>query len=159
MDQPREIRKRRTIAPLSDRRPQLTWHIVATWPTRQPDMLQANKQQRTHRRSHSTQPLLCSRARPCPGMLHTVSSASAAKQPPLNPARTFQLGILAGAVSGFAVDAILFPLDTLKTRLQMATGTAARQNLFKGIYQGFGPAVLASVRQSFVRGNASHRLS
>lgn len=51
--------------------------------------------------------------------------------------------MLAGAAAGFAVDAALFPLDTLKTRLQMA-GSAARLNIFKGVYNGFAPAVAAS---------------
>lgn len=62
----------------------------------------------------------------------------------LNPVRTFQIGMLAGAVAGFTVDAVLFPLDTLKTRLQMAGNAAARKELFKGIYSGFAPAVAAS---------------
>jgi hypothetical protein len=59
----------------------------------------------------------------------------------LNPTRTFQLGMLSGAAAGFAVDAILFPLDTLKTRLQMVATAPARQALFKGVYNGFAPAM------------------
>lgn len=63
----------------------------------------------------------------------------------LNPARTFQLGLLAGAVAGFTVDAVLFPLDTLKTRLQMsARDPSTRRALFRGVYDGFAPAVAAS---------------
>lgn len=80
------------------------------------------------------------------GTFHVADAASAgAAITPLNPARTFQLGLLAGAVAGFTVDAILFPLDTLKTRLQMsARDPATSRALFRGIYNGFTPAVAAS---------------
>lgn len=75
----------------------------------------------------------------------------------LSATRTFQVSLLAGAFAGFTVDAILFPLDTLKTRMQLATSTTATvatssvasavkppPNLLKGLYAGFGPAVAAS---------------
>lgn len=58
----------------------------------------------------------------------------------------FRLALLSGAVAGFTVDAVLFPLDTLKTRLQLAATSASRSPaaLLTGLYAGFGPAVLAS---------------
>lgn len=52
---------------------------------------------------------------------------------------TFQ----AGGVAGTAVDVALFPLDTLKTRLQSEAGFRASGG-FRGIYSGLGPAALAS---------------
>lgn len=63
----------------------------------------------------------------------------------LSPNGIFRLALLSGAVAGFTVDAVLFPLDTLKTRLQVAT-TAAKgaPALLTGLYAGFGPAVVAS---------------
>lgn len=75
--------------------------------------------------------------------------ASAAEAGPiagvLSMAREFQLSLVSGAAAGFTVDAVLFPLDTLKTRLQMAGASqVARRDLLKGIYHGFGPAVVAS---------------
>lgn len=88
-----------------------------------------------------------------PTVMYCVSDAKASSKrgssgatpaPSLNPTRTFQIGLLAGAVAGFTVDAVLFPLDTLKTRLQMSAESASRKALFKGIYNGFAPAVAAS---------------
>lgn len=49
----------------------------------------------------------------------------------------------AGGVAGTAVDIALFPLDTLKTRLQSEAGFRASGG-FRGIYSGLGPAALAS---------------
>lgn len=64
---------------------------------------------------------------------------------PLPPNAIFRLALLSGAVAGFTVDAVLFPLDTLKTRLQVLSKTAkSPAALFSGLYSGFGPAVIAS---------------
>lgn len=105
----------------------------------------------------SPNPPLCGRRRHHPPPTYIVASVS--EPPPLSliklsAARDFQLSLFAGAIAGFTVDAVLFPLDTLKTRMQLATAaassaptgavSAARQNLLKGLYQGFGPAVAAS---------------
>ena len=51
-----------------------------------------------------------------------------------------------GGAAGLVVDIALFPLDTLKTRLQAQQGF---QNAggFKGIYRGIGPQVIASAPQ------------
>jgi solute carrier family 25 (mitochondrial S-adenosylmethionine transporter), member 26 len=50
---------------------------------------------------------------------------------------------LSGAVAGFAVDVSLFPLDTIKTRLQSPQGFSAAGG-FRGIYRGLGPAAVGS---------------
>lgn len=54
---------------------------------------------------------------------------------------------IAGAVAGGTVEAILYPLDTIKTRLQAATGgwAAARIGVFRGLYQGMGTSVVGSM--------------
>lgn len=66
----------------------------------------------------------------------------------LSPNEVFRLSLLSGAVAGFSVDAALFPLDTLKTRMQIAVPAGApprtTASLFTGLYAGFGPAVIAS---------------
>lgn len=82
----------------------------------------------------------------CPRRTRPILVASAADTPQkLSPTQTFRLALASGAVAGFTVDAVLFPLDTLKTRLQLAkTVVKAPGALFNGLYAGFGPAVVAS---------------
>ncbi|KAK3343698.1 mitochondrial carrier domain-containing protein [Lasiosphaeria hispida] len=63
--------------------------------------------------------------------------ASASSPPP------FQTALLAGALAGTTVDLSLFPLDTLKTRLQSSQGFFAAGG-FRGIYRGVGSAVVGS---------------
>lgn len=60
---------------------------------------------------------------------------------PANP--PFTHALLAGGVAGTTVDLTLFPLDTLKTRLQSSEGFFASGG-FKGIYRGVGSAALGS---------------
>ncbi|EAA26969.1 mitochondrial carrier [Neurospora crassa] len=55
----------------------------------------------------------------------------------------FQTALLAGALAGTTVDLSLFPLDTLKTRLQSAQGFFASGG-FRGIYRGVGSCVIGS---------------
>ncbi|KAK4455080.1 hypothetical protein QBC34DRAFT_445394 [Podospora aff. communis PSN243] len=55
----------------------------------------------------------------------------------------FQTALLAGALAGTTVDLSLFPLDTLKTRLQSSSGFFASGG-FRGIYRGVGSAVVGS---------------
>ncbi|KAH8904026.1 mitochondrial carrier [Coniochaeta sp. PMI_546] len=58
-------------------------------------------------------------------------------------ATPFNHALLAGALAGTTVDLTLFPLDTLKTRLQSAPGFFASGG-FHGIYRGLGSAVVGS---------------
>ncbi|KXJ86707.1 mitochondrial carrier domain-containing protein [Microdochium bolleyi] len=59
------------------------------------------------------------------------------------PQPTFVHALLAGGVAGTTVDLSLFPLDTLKTRMQASEGFFASGG-FKGIYRGVGSAVVGS---------------
>ncbi|CAD0099576.1 unnamed protein product [Aureobasidium mustum] len=51
--------------------------------------------------------------------------------------------LLAGAVAGTTVDTSLYPLDTLKTRLQSSSGFLAAGG-FRGVYAGVGSAIVGS---------------
>lgn len=51
--------------------------------------------------------------------------------------------LLAGAIAGTSVDVILFPLDTLKTRLQSSGGLAASGGL-RGMYSGISSTLIGS---------------
>lgn len=51
------------------------------------------------------------------------------------------VSLIAGGVAGTFTDISLFPLDTVKTRLQSGGN---RSQIFRGLYQGLGPAALAS---------------
>ncbi|KAI9656889.1 MAG: hypothetical protein M1821_003528 [Bathelium mastoideum] len=65
---------------------------------------------------------------------------------------------LAGAVAAFTVDLLVYPLDTLKTRLQSpdykrlytnaAANTVNRGALFRGLYQGVGSVIIATLPSS-----------
>ena len=49
--------------------------------------------------------------------------------------------VIAGGVAGLFTDIALFPLDTVKTRLQQPNRSAFQ---WRGLYQGLGPAALAA---------------
>ncbi|EMC91833.1 hypothetical protein BAUCODRAFT_306237 [Baudoinia panamericana UAMH 10762] len=51
--------------------------------------------------------------------------------------------LLAGGIAGTTVDVSLFPLDTIKTRLQSSAGFWASGG-FRGVYNGIGSAVVGS---------------
>ncbi|CAM9541992.1 unnamed protein product, partial [Chrysoparadoxa australica] len=57
---------------------------------------------------------------------------------------SFLIGLGSGAVAGTTVDLILFPLDTVKTRLQATAGAKFSLKIFKGIFDGVVPAIAAS---------------
>ncbi|KAJ3189291.1 hypothetical protein HDU85_002919 [Gaertneriomyces sp. JEL0708] len=59
------------------------------------------------------------------------------------PSSDFAQALLAGGIAGTAVDTALFPLDTVKTRLQAKAGFWASGG-FKGIYSGLSSAVIGS---------------
>ena len=52
--------------------------------------------------------------------------------------------VQAGGCAGLSVDMILYPLDTVKTRLQSEPGLF-RSGGFRGVYQGIGSVSIASV--------------
>jgi solute carrier family 25 S-adenosylmethionine transporter 26 len=56
---------------------------------------------------------------------------------------TFSTALLSGALAGTTVDLSLYPLDTLKTRLQSSSGFIASGG-FTGIYRGVGSAIVGS---------------
>ncbi|KAK7513674.1 mitochondrial carrier protein [Phyllosticta citriasiana] len=66
--------------------------------------------------------------------------------------------LLAGAFAAFTVDLLVYPLDTLKTRLQSpdfsrlfynaSTNTINRRALFRGAYQGVGSVIIATLPSS-----------
>ena len=56
---------------------------------------------------------------------------------------SFVSSLLAGGAAGWCVDMALFPIDTIKTRLQ-APGGFWKAGGFKGIYQGLGAVALGS---------------
>ena len=64
---------------------------------------------------------------------------------------------IAGAFAAFTVDLIVYPLDTLKTRLQSpnykqlythGANNAPNRALFRGVYQGVGSAIVATLPSS-----------
>ncbi|KAF1975049.1 mitochondrial carrier protein-like protein [Bimuria novae-zelandiae CBS 107.79] len=65
--------------------------------------------------------------------------------------------LLAGAVAAFTVDLLVYPLDTLKTRIQSpnyaklytnATTQKPNPALFRGVYQGVGSVIIATLPSS-----------
>ncbi|MCJ1460938.1 hypothetical protein MMC28_011320 [Mycoblastus sanguinarius] len=74
------------------------------------------------------------------------------------PANNSNTDILAaGAFAAFTVDLLVYPLDTIKTRLQStdykrlytkSSTNALNRSLFRGLYQGIGSVVIATVPSS-----------
>jgi solute carrier family 25 (mitochondrial S-adenosylmethionine transporter), member 26 len=62
---------------------------------------------------------------------------------------SFCTSLLAGAVSGVVAEAVLFPLDSLKTRLQSPSGFRA-SGAFGGLYAGLRPALLGCAPASAI---------
>lgn len=56
---------------------------------------------------------------------------------------SFIVSLISGGIAGTTVDVALFPLDTIKTRLQSAKGFHASGG-FNGIYKGLGAVTLGS---------------
>ena len=57
--------------------------------------------------------------------------------------------IASGACAGLSVDIVLFPLDTLKTRLQAANGFW-KSGGFRGVYKGMGSVAVGSMPSAAV---------
>jgi solute carrier family 25 S-adenosylmethionine transporter 26 len=55
----------------------------------------------------------------------------------------FLHALIAGGIAGTSVDVALFPIDTLKTRLQAPQGFI-KAGGFRGIYNGLGAAAIGS---------------
>ena len=53
------------------------------------------------------------------------------------------LPLASGGLAGITVDVVLFPLDTIKTRMQSAQGFAAAGG-FRGVYRGLASAAAGS---------------
>ncbi|KAF2813465.1 mitochondrial carrier [Mytilinidion resinicola] len=66
--------------------------------------------------------------------------------------------LLAGAFAAFTIDLLVYPLDTLKTRIQSpnyariytnaATSAVNKPALFRGLYQGVGSVIIATLPSS-----------
>jgi solute carrier family 25 S-adenosylmethionine transporter 26 len=58
-------------------------------------------------------------------------------------ATSFATALVAGGLAGTSVDLALFPIDTLKTRMQSPQGFV-KAGGFRGIYNGLGAAAVGS---------------
>jgi solute carrier family 25 S-adenosylmethionine transporter 26 len=56
----------------------------------------------------------------------------------------FGISLISGSLAGLCVDVVLYPLDTIKTRLQSAPGFLLSGG-FHGIYRGLGSVAVGSV--------------
>lgn len=73
----------------------------------------------------------------------TSSSDGPPPAPSPPPPTPFLVALLAGGVAGTVTDIALFPLDSIKTRLQSAAGFVASGG-FKGVYRGLLSAAAGS---------------
>ncbi|KAL7581461.1 hypothetical protein ACA910_022037 [Epithemia clementina (nom. ined.)] len=88
--------------------------------------------------SPSPSPLLSSHnSGHCDSLQHTDTYTLPAATP------SFLSSLIAGGVAGTTVDVTLYPIDTIKTRLQ-APGGFWKAGGFRGIYQGLGAVALGS---------------
>ena len=60
------------------------------------------------------------------------------------------VSLVSGGVAGITVDVVLFPLDTIKTRMQSAQGFLAAGG-FKGVYRGLMSAAAGSSPAGLIR--------
>jgi hypothetical protein len=78
---------------------------------------------------------------------------------------------IAGAFAAFTVDLLVYPLDTIKTRMQSpdykklytnGVDTKVSRSMFRGVYQGIGSVILAtlpSCKSSYLDGPKHERLA
>jgi hypothetical protein len=52
--------------------------------------------------------------------------------------------IKAGSIAGCAVDLSLYPIDTIKTRLQEKNSLRSKGNIFSSLYSGVGSVLIGS---------------
>lgn len=69
-----------------------------------------------------------------PSLLFVANSVIETPQKPLNFLRILVEGAIAGATAGVVVETALYPIDTIKTRLQAAR--SGGKIVFKGLYSG-----------------------
>jgi len=72
-----------------------------------------------------------------------MSSSSSSSTPSTTGLTPFTISLLSGGLAGTTVDLSLYPLDTLKTRLQSPQGFLPSGG-FSGIYAGVGSAIIGS---------------
>ena len=65
------------------------------------------------------------------------------EEPPSERHTPFFISLVAGGLAGTTVDVALFPIDTLKTRLQSPKGFL-KSGGFRGVYNGLGAAAIGS---------------
>jgi solute carrier family 25 (mitochondrial S-adenosylmethionine transporter), member 26 len=73
--------------------------------------------------------------------LSSTGASTAATATTTSP--SFLTALIAGGLAGTSVDVALFPIDTIKTRLQSPQGFVAAGG-FRGIYNGLGAAAVGS---------------
>ncbi len=73
--------------------------------------------------------------------MDVFEEATPSSPPP--PPTPFTLALLSGGMAGTMVDVVLFPLDTIKTRLQSAAGFRASGGA-SNLYSGLGPVLAGS---------------
>ncbi|XP_056696502.1 S-adenosylmethionine carrier 1, chloroplastic/mitochondrial isoform X1 [Spinacia oleracea] len=64
----------------------------------------------------------------------SFASVSMGEEKPFDFVQTLIDGVIAGGTAGFVVETVLYPIDTIKTRLQAARGGG--QIVWKGLYSG-----------------------
>jgi len=69
-----------------------------------------------------------------PSLLFVANSVAEPAPKPLNFVRILLEGAVAGATAGVVVETALYPIDTIKTRLQAARSGGGI--VFKGLYSG-----------------------
>jgi len=97
-------------------------------------------------RISGTAPVAASAVAAAPAAASLSTGTTAQRQVQLSPTT---ISLLAGAASGMSVEAILFPIDSLKTRLQ--SGTCFREaGAFRSIYRGVGVTAVGAVPASAI---------
>ncbi|XP_004504005.1 S-adenosylmethionine carrier 1, chloroplastic/mitochondrial [Cicer arietinum] len=84
--------------------------------------------------SSSSSPDACTKRKQNVLQRNSFASVSVGEQNPFDFLRTLFEGVIAGGTAGVVVETALYPIDTIKTRLQAARG--GEKLLLKGLYSG-----------------------